>query len=56
MATRYEICEVSKYSLKEVNAFIEQNNIKPEDLIQYRTLFESMMQCTKYIITYWKKQ
>ena len=24
MATRYEICEVSKYSLKEVNAFTEK--------------------------------
>lgn len=53
--SKYEICEVSKYSLKDLNDFIAQNNIEPKDLIQYRTVFEQMKQCTKYIITYWKK-
>lgn len=52
---KYEICEISKYSLKDLNEYIQQNNIKPEDLISYRTVFEQMKQCSKYIITYWKK-
>lgn len=52
---RWKIKETSTFSLNELNEYIENNNIQPENLIQYRTVFEQMKQCIKYIITYWEE-
>lgn len=49
----WQINEKSFLSLKELNTFIAENQIKPEHLIQYKTLPEQIKQCTKYILTYW---
>lgn len=51
----WKINEKSFLSLKELNDFIAENDIKPENLIRYATTFEQMKQSTKYIITYWQK-
>lgn len=52
---RWKIKEVSFLSIDALNKYIEENNIQPEHLIRYNTIFEQMKQCTKYLITYWEE-
>jgi len=57
MATKKKwlIKEKSCLSLAELNKFISENEIQPEQVIKYNTLFEQMKQSTKYILTYWEE-
>lgn len=57
MATKKKwlIKEKSCLSLGELNKFINENEIQPEHVIKYNTLFEQMKQSTMYVLTYWKE-
>ena len=37
---RWKIKEASTFSLSDLNTYIDEHNIQPENLIQYKTLFE----------------
>lgn len=50
---RWKIKEKGVLSLSDLNKYIADNCIQPSDLIEYRTVFDQMKQCTKYMITYW---
>lgn len=52
---KWIIKEKSCLSLKELNDFISENQIQPEQVIKYSTMFEQMKQCTKYVLTFWEE-
>lgn len=52
---KWMIKEKSCLSLKELNDFISENQIQPEQVIKYSTMFEQMKQCTKYVLTFWEE-
>lgn len=52
---RWKIQEIGVLSLSDLNRYIDDNNIQPNDLISYRTVFDQIKQCTKYIFTYWQE-
>lgn len=53
MATKWRIKEATFNSLKELNEYIAENDIAPSSLIKYDTLYETLKQKTRYVITYW---
>lgn len=50
-----KIVEIGTYSLKELNEYIATYDIKPTDVLAYRTIFDQIKGCTKYILTFWKQ-
>lgn len=52
---KWLIKEKSCLSLHELNEFIAENDIQPNQVLKYNTIFEQMKQCTKYVITYWQE-
>lgn len=52
---KWIIKEISFLSLKELNDFILENEIQPEQILKYSTIFEQIKQCTKYGLTFWEE-
>ena len=50
---KWKIKEATFNSLKELNEYIAENDIAPSNLIKYDTIYESLKQKTRYVITYW---
>lgn len=53
MATKWSIKEAAFNSLKELNEYINEKDIVPNNLIRYETIYEALKQETRYAITYW---
>ena len=51
--TKWKIKEVSFNSLPELNAYIAANDIAPNSVLKYETVFEQLKQSMRYVLTYW---
>ena len=49
----WKIKEVSKDSLNELNAYITENEIAPNSVLKYDTVFDQLKQKMRYVLTYW---
>lgn len=50
---KWKIKEVSFNSLQELNTYIADNDIAPNSVLRYETVFEQLKQTIRYILTYW---
>lgn len=51
--SKWKLKEVSFNSLNELNQYIQENDIAPNSILKYDTVFDQMKQTMRYQITYW---
>lgn len=51
--SKWKLKEMCFNSLNELNAYIQENDIAPNSILKYDTLFDQIKQAMRYQITYW---
>ena len=53
MSSKWKIKEVSFDSLKDLNKYIEENDIAPNSTLKYDVFYDQLKKSMKYTFTYW---
>ena len=51
--SKWKLKEVCFNSLNELNTYIQENDIAPNSILKYDTVFDEVKQTMRYMITYW---
>jgi len=51
--SKWKLKEVSFNSLNELNIYIQENDIAPNSVLKYDTVFDQVKQIVRYMLTYW---
>jgi len=51
--SKWRLKEISFYSLGELNNYIMENDIAPNSVLKYDTIFDQLKQKVNYVLTYW---